>query len=108
MSYAFEQLLTALTTFPGNLAYHMILAFSVAAALQAAIHLWRVNKFPQGLRMVIGLGILLGIRILLFIAAGIIQQDAANAHALLPILDRTAAALSLIVILWLWIFLLSM
>jgi len=54
--------------------------------------------------MVIGLGILLGIRILLFIAAGIIQQDAANAHALLPILDRTTAALSLIVILWLWIF----
>ncbi len=104
MAYTFEQLLTALTTFPGNLAYHMILAFSVAAALQAAIHLWRVNKFPQGLRMVIGLGILLGIRILLFIAAGIIQQDAANAHALLPILDRTAAALSLIVILWLWIF----
>ena len=104
MSYTFEQILTALTTFPGNLAYHMILAFSVAAALQAAIHLWRMNKFPQGLRMVIGLGILLGFRIFLFIGAGIIQQDAANAHALLPILDRTAAVLSLIVMIWLWNF----
>lgn len=104
MSYTFEQMITALTTFPGNLAYHMILAFSVAAALQAAIHMWRVNKFPQGLRMVIGLAILLGIRILLFIGAGIIQQDIANAHALLPILDRTAAMLSLVIILWLWIF----
>ncbi len=99
-----QQVLTALTTFPGNLIYHMVLAFSIAGALQAALSLWRDSEFPQGRRMVIGLGLMLGLRFLLFLSAGLAQQGLSNPHILLPILDRTATILSLVVILWLWIF----
>lgn len=104
MGNTIQQVLTALTTFPGNLVYHMALAFSVAGALQAAYSLWRDSDFPQGRRMVIGLGVLLGFRFILFLSAGLAQQGLSNPHILLPVLDRTATTLSLIVILWLWIF----
>ncbi len=104
MGNIIQQVLTALTTFPGNLIYHMVLAFSIAGALQAAMSFWRDSDFPQGRRMVIGLGLMLGVRFLLFFSAGLAQQGLANPHILLPILDRTATVLSLVVILWLWIF----
>ncbi|MEA3349708.1 MAG: ATP-binding protein [Chloroflexota bacterium] len=104
MNNIFQQILTALVVFPGNLVYHLILAFSIAGALQAALYLWRDSKFPQGQRMVIGLGILLGIRVIFFISAGLTQQGLASPHAILPIMDRFIATISLIIILWLWIF----
>ncbi|MBC8507695.1 MAG: hypothetical protein ISR58_09140 [Anaerolineales bacterium] len=104
MGNTIQQVLTALTTFPGNLIYHMILAFSIAGALQAALSFWRDSDFPQGRRMVIGLGLMLGLRFLLFLSAGLAQQGLSNPHVLLPILDRTATILSLVGILWLWIF----
>lgn len=104
MGNTIQQILTALTTFPGNLIYHITLAFSIAGALQAALSLWRDSEFPQGRRMVIGLGLLLGMRFLLFLSAGLAQQGLSNPHILLPILDRTATIISLVVILWLWVF----
>jgi len=104
MDNTIQQVLTALTTFPGNLIYHIALAFSIAGALQAALNLWRDSEFPQGQRMVLGLGLMLGLRFVLFLSAGLAQQGLSNPHILLPILDRTASVLSLIIILWLWIF----
>jgi len=104
MGNTIQQVLTALSTFPGNLVYHMALAFSIAGALQLALNLWRDNEFPQGRRMVIGLGVMLGLRFVLFLIAGLAQQGISNPHILLPVLDRTFTALNLIIILWLWIF----
>jgi len=104
MGNTIQQVLTALTTFPGNLIYHMTLAFSIAGALQAALSLWRDSEFPQGRRMVIGLGLMLGMRFILFLSAGLAQQGLSNPHILLPILDRMATILNLVIILWLWIF----
>ena len=104
MGNTIQQVLTALTTFPGNLIYHMALAFSIAGALQGAVNLWRDSEFPQGRRMVIGLGLMMGLRFVLFLSAGLAQQGLSNPHVLLPVLDRTATTLSLTIILWLWIF----
>ncbi len=104
MGSTIQQVLTALTTFPGNLIYHMALAFSIAGALQMAVGLWRDSALPQGRRMVIGLGLMLGLRFLLFLCAGLAQSGLYNPRVLLPILDRAATTLSLIVILWLWVF----
>lgn len=104
MGNPIQQVLSALTTYPGNLVYHLVLAFSIAGAMQAAYIIWRDHQFPQGSRMVLGLGILLGLRFFLFLSAGLSQQGLSNPHILLPILDRTATTLSLIAILWLWIF----
>jgi len=82
----------------------MALAFSIAGALQGAVNLWRDSEFPQGRRMVIGLGLMMGLRFVLFLSAGLAQQGLSNPHVLLPVLDRTATTLSLTIILWLWIF----
>ncbi len=99
-----QQILTTLTVFPGNLVYHLILAFSVAGAFQAALNLWRSSGFPQGRRMVIGLGLLLVARLILFVGAGLAGKAVADPHSLLPIVDRTITALSLVLIIWLWAF----
>jgi signal transduction histidine kinase len=82
----------------------MVLAFSIAGALHGALGLWRDNEFPQGQRMVIGLGLLLGIRFILFIVAGFSTQGTLTSHALLPLIDRAATSMSVIVIIWMWIF----
>lgn len=104
MGTTIQQILTTLTTYPGNLIYHMALAFSIAGALQTALSTWRDTQFPQGRRTVIGLGLLLGIRFVLFISAGLTHQGLANPHIILPMLDRAATLLGLILILWLWVF----
>ena len=98
------QILTTLTVFPGNLVYHLILAFSVAGAFQAALNLWRSSGFPQGRRMVIGLGLLLAVRLILFVGAGLTGKSVADPHSLLPVVDRAITALSLVLIIWLWAF----
>lgn len=104
MGTTIQQILTTLTTYPGNLIYHMALAFSIAGALQTALSTWRDTQFPQGRRTVIGLGLLLGIRFVLFISAGLTHQGLANPHIILPMLDRAATLLGLLIILWLWVF----
>ena len=103
MGEFFNATLALLTSFPGNLVYHLILAFSAAGAFQAATNLWRSSGFPQGRRMVIGLGLLLLARLILFVGAGLTSKGIIDAHNLIP-LDRAITALSLIVIIWLWAF----
>ncbi len=104
MGAFFEQLLILLTTPPGNLVYHAVLAFSIFGALQASINHWRSSSFPQGRRMVVGLALLLLGQFALFAAAGLAWQDLANAARFIPPLDRALALLSIIILAWLWAF----
>jgi len=104
MGEFFNSTLALLTNFPGSLVYHLVLAFSAASAFQAALNLWRSSGFPQGRRMVIGLGLLLGTRLVLFVGAGLFGKEIGDAHNLMPVFDRAITALSLIVIVWLWVF----
>lgn len=104
MGTIFQQILELITTNPGNLIYHVVLAFTILSALQAALNLWRNDQFPQGRRMIIGLGLLLGIRLILFLGAGLGLMGLVDPHTILPNLDRAVMAFSLIIILWLWIF----
>jgi signal transduction histidine kinase len=104
MSALYLQVLELITTSPGNLVYHVVLAFSVAASLQAALNLWRDQEFPQGRRMAIGLGLLLGMQFIQFVSAGLAYMDVVNPQVFLPVADRTVTALSLIIIIWLWTF----
>ena len=99
-----EQLLNTLITYPGNLTYHLVLTFAIAGALYTAYNHWRASEFPQGFPMVIGLGILLGLRLLHFFVAGLIIQGIAPSLQILPPLDRAITAISLVVIVWLWSF----
>ncbi len=104
MSETYPAVLLLLTDTPGNLVYHLVLAFSIAGAWQAALNLWRNREFPQGRRMVIGLGILLFVRVLLFVFAGLANQGLFDPHVVLPIIERSVSGLSLVLIVWLWDF----
>jgi signal transduction histidine kinase len=98
----FFQVFSLLTVPPGNLVYHIILAFSIAGALQGAIQHARTSGFPQARRAIIGLLILLMLQILLFTVSGIGWQSLLDADVVLPPLDRLVAVLSLVWIAWLW------
>lgn len=102
MDTFFNEIVTLLTHPPGNLAYHVVLTFSVAGALQAAQNHWRSSQFPQGRRTVIGLCLLLVIRVAMFVMAGIAWQGLINDHLVLPPVDRAATLIGLIVIIWMW------
>ncbi len=100
----FEQVLTIVTTTPGNLVYHILLAFTLIGALQASFSHWRKTGFPQGQRMVIGLVGLLSLQVVQYIVAIFVWRDPAAAHLYLPPLDRAITLSSLVVIVWLWAF----
>jgi signal transduction histidine kinase len=104
MSVILQQVLDLITTSPGNLVYHVLLAFSIVGAFQAALNYWREESFPQGRRMVIGFGLLLGARLLLFWVGGLAYFETADPHVVLPVTDRAIMLVSLVLILWLWIF----
>jgi signal transduction histidine kinase len=104
MSQFFNQILTLLTTPPGNLIYHLVLVFSIAGALQGAVYLLNSSQFPQARRMVLGLEILLALQILLFIASSLSWQGLLIPQMVLPPLDRAVTVLSLVWITWLWAF----
>jgi signal transduction histidine kinase len=104
MSLFFNHFFTLLTTPPGNLIYHIVLVVSIAGTLQRAIHLLRSTQFPQARRMVIGLGILLGLQVILLILGAPTWLRVLDPRMLLPPLDRAVALISLVWIIWLWAF----
>ena len=99
----YEQILTLLTVPPGNLVYHLVLAFSVAGALFGALTLWQRSGIKEGRRMVIGLSWLLVSQVLLILNAGFSQFFPALS-TWMPILDRAVYAFSLVILIWLWVY----
>ncbi|MBN2149699.1 MAG: GAF domain-containing protein [Anaerolineales bacterium] len=104
MDHLLQQLIALLTTSPGNLVYHVALAFSIFMALQGSVNHWRGSGFPQGRRMVFGLSLLLLLQLALFAGAGLAWQKLIDAHAFIPPLDRAAMLIGVVVIIWLWAF----
>lgn len=102
---AFIQLvLNQLTVPPGDLIYYIVLVFVVASALQSAFNHWRASEFPQAQRAFIGLGILLGAQILIFILSGLGWQELLDPKAVLPPMDRAFLAFGIVWITWLYAF----
>jgi signal transduction histidine kinase len=104
MAELMQQLVNLLLNPPGNLIYHLVLAFSIAAVLPSAINQRRNSNFPQGNRMVVGLSLLLTIRLLLFLAPIIALWGGIEERLLLPPIDRAVTTISLVLLLWLWCF----
>jgi len=96
------QLSALLTTFPQNLSYYLVLAFSAAGALQAALHYWRDNNQLQYKRMTVGLLILLACQFILFFCTGLAWLGLFDAHLFLAPLDRALTLFSRVWIVWLW------
>ena len=100
----FTQAFSLLADPPGNLIYHLVLVFSIAGALQAAFIHWRISAFPQARRTVLGLTILMVPQVLLFAISGLGWQGIVNLTVFLPPLDRAMTLISLIWLIWLWVF----
>jgi hypothetical protein len=99
----YQQVISLLTVPPGNLVYHLVLAFSIAGALPGALNLWQRGRLIAGQRMVIGLSLLLLAQFILILDAGL-AQFFPGFEAWLPILDRTINAFSLVILIWLWVY----
>jgi signal transduction histidine kinase len=104
MTAFFQQVFALLNTDAGNLTYHLVLAFSIAGALQAAYIFWRSSLNSRGQRMVFGLGLLLLLQLILYVSSGLAWQGLLDATVILPLVDRSVGLVSLIVIIWLWVF----
>ena len=104
MSSYFQDIIALLLEPPGNLVYHLVLAFSLAGALAIALHNWRETGSSQNKRMVFGLGLVLLLRLVLFVAAGLAWQGVINGSLLLPPIDRAVNLMSLVLVVWMWVF----
>ncbi len=104
MNSYFQEFVSLLLYPPGNLVYHLVLAFSIAAALATALSFWQSTAASEGKRMVIGLSLLLFLRLVLFVAAGLSWQGMINGSILLPPLDRFISLMGTILIAWMWVF----
>lgn len=104
MNTLVPRILDLLVTPPGNLIFHLVLAFSVLASLQAVLISRRNSVFQHANRLVFGLSMLLIGQLVLFLSSGLAWQGIVNPHILLPVLDRAVAVFSLVWIVWLWAF----
>jgi signal transduction histidine kinase len=104
MDATLNQIFNVLTEPAGSLIYHLILAFSIVSALQAAYVHWRSSGFPQARRMIVGLVFLLVAQLTLFVLGGFGRQGLINLPVILPPLDRAITLFSLLWMLWLWNF----
>jgi len=104
MSDFIQLALTQLTVPPGDLIYYIVLVFVIASALQSAFNHWRASEFPQARRAFIGLGILLGAQIFMFLFSGLGWQELVDPKAVLPPMDRAFLAFGIIWITWLYAF----
>jgi signal transduction histidine kinase len=104
METTLAQLAALLTAPPGNLAYHLVLAFSIAGALSASLFQAPVTASRPAQRLHLGLALLLAIQVLLFFANSLAWQRTPFAQMLLPAADRAFTLVNLLTIAWLWIF----
>ena len=104
MNTILPEILSLLSSEAGGLIYQLVLAFSIAGALLGAILYARAFDAKLGYRMAAGLGGLLLLRLALFAASGLTWQGLANPGVWLALVDRGIAILSLILIIWLWVF----
>jgi len=105
MNATFQQLLNLLVAPPGNLIYHLVLAFSIFASLQVAL-IARRSQENGGMsgRALLGLNLLLIAQLVLFFSSGLAWQGAINPHYFLPVFDRAMILFSLLWLTWLWCF----
>ena len=86
---------------PGNLIYHLTLAFTVFACLQVAL----INRRGgHSGRILLGLNLILIAQLALFLISGLAWQGVISAHLFLPIFDRAVIVISLVLTGWMWAF----
>ena len=100
-----QQIFDLLTTATGNLAYHLVLAFSILSAFQMAIPFLSAKPASdtRNRRMFFGLVCLLALQLGQFIFSGLAWQGVLDGAFWLPPVDRGVMLLSLVLVIWLWL-----
>jgi signal transduction histidine kinase len=99
-----EALVDLITSPNGSLAYHLVIAFTLLGALQSVLNQTDERAAEARGRMALGLGALLAMRGVLFLASGLAIQGFSSAALLLPVIDRVLGLLSVLGLIWLWSF----
>lgn len=98
-----EQLFSLIIQPPGNLAYHLVIVFALTGALQAVANYARPGKDPKARRMLLGVGLLLVLQAVQFIAAALTLVWSFDSQRVLPVLDRGIYLFSLVILVWMWL-----
>ncbi|MGD8458596.1 MAG: ATP-binding protein, partial [Anaerolineales bacterium] len=88
----------------GSMVYHMLVSFILISVLYPALGFNLSNQTIKSKRILIGLGLLIASRIILFIFSAISSQNIDTLGLALPVIDRVVIALNLSIIVWLWVF----
>ncbi|NJD57985.1 MAG: hypothetical protein FIA98_01120, partial [Anaerolineae bacterium] len=104
MAPLFEQAILLLSAPTGNLVYALILGFCVFTALIAFLYATGNQSSPTSKRMQFGLVMLFAIQLVLGISVLLGWLGVIDEHNFLPPIDRMLALLSLLLIIWLWVF----
>jgi len=99
-----DQVLALLSSDAGSLMYHLVLAFSIAGTLQISLNQSQRFRSLQIRRVLLGVSLLLVLQLTLFVASGLVWQAVIDGDIWLPLLERSASLLSLVLIVWLWSF----
>ncbi len=104
MNGLIDQILALLGSESGRLAYHLVLAFSIAGAIQVVVTQINRSEYAYSRRVLFGLGLLLLIQIALFVSSALARAGIIEGRLWLALFDRAAALVSLVVLGWLWCF----
>jgi signal transduction histidine kinase len=104
MNNLLNQILQILITSPGNLVYHLVLAFALLAGLQAILLQRQPHSTMITRRYLTGFLVLLTGQIILFVSSAMVWQRVSEPQQFLPIIDRVVTAISFGWIAWMWAF----
>ena len=104
MNQIIDRILSLLSTPQGYLIIILVLVLFSFGAYQACLYASKRQDSMEGKRMRQGLVALLIAQLLLFLAAWLAWLGILEEHTFLPVLDRTVALFSLVVLIWLWAF----
>lgn len=104
METLLQQIIDLVTKTPGNLIYHLVLAFAIISCLQAAWIGRQTGTYRFTGRLMFGLGMLLLGQVILFLSSGVAWQGMLDVHLFLPPLDRAVVLFSIVWMIWLWNF----
>ena len=99
-----DQVLALLSSDAGSLMYHLVLAFSVAGALQISLNQSQRYRSLQIRRVLLGVSLLLLLQLALFVVSGLVWQAVLDGRIWLPLLERSVSLIGLVLIVWLWSF----
>jgi signal transduction histidine kinase len=102
MTSVFQQVTDLLSQPYGSMVYHLLVSFILISVLYPALGFSLSNQTIKSKRVLLGLGLLIGSRILLFVTSALSTQNISALGMVLPVMDRIVMTLDLAIIIWLW------